>query len=317
MKKIIFIFAALIICFIALSAAKDRIIKYAVKIAATRLVGAPVAIDGFRLDMRRGALRIEGLRVYQPKGFPEGILLDIPLINAECDMGELFKGRIALPLIELDLRELVVVVDREGKMSVDALAAVETEEKPARKAEPLPMKIDQLKLSIGRVVIKQYSGSQRPSIKIYNIGIKNKVFNNIPDAREFTKIILVEAMKAAGIKGAKVYGLISLAGAGFLPAAGLMAVTGKDSASESFKVSFEKAYEAAVGVLKESGSLSGQDKGQGEIRGRFKGAAVTIRIGNKPADEVTVTISARQLLFPKPQIAGELLYELSNKLLKE
>lgn len=315
MKKTLIILAIVIICILAIGVIKDQIIKSAITVVATQVTGAPVHIDGFSLSVFSQSVRISGFKMYNPEGFSKGILADFAKINVTYDTGALFKKKIHLVNAEIDLKEMGLEKNKEGRLNVDALKVVNQEE-PKQKGKPseqMPMQIDALKLGIGKIVSKDYSLSKEPTVKVYDVNI-HKSYKNIQSAQQLAVLILAEPMRAAGIQGAKIYGVAMLAGAAVLPVAVAATFLGKDSAQQDFTADFDNAYNVSLAVLNQMGKVTKKDKINGIIGADINSVRVSLKIQKKSDSKIKVVISARKYLLPKPEIAGGVLYEIAEKL---
>ncbi len=197
--------------------AKDQGIKAAVTIGVSEAVGAPVHIDGMSVGIFRQSVRIRGFKMYNPSGFPRGLMVDIPVISVEYDLGAILKGDLHLPLLVLDLKEMTVVKNREGKLNVDALKVAQT--KGAKPSKTMALRVDTATLDLGRVMVKDYTGGGRPGVQTYNIGVHHKTYRNIKSVEQLTVLVMVEAMKPTALKSAGIYGAAGVLGVAFLPAA--------------------------------------------------------------------------------------------------
>ena len=316
MRKISVVLGIIILVFIVVVAAKDQLARSAVTVGATSVVGAPVHIDAFSFGIFTQAVNIKGFKLYNPKDFPKEVLLDIPTINVAYDLGALLRKKLHLSSVRIDLKEIGIVKNKEGKLNVDSLKVVEkaSETQGKKPAEQMPMQIDELILSIGRVVYSDYTVGAQPLVQVYDIDIKDKTYKNITSAQQLATLILSEPLKKTAIKGAKVYAAASVLGVGFLPAGIAITLLGKDSGQQSFDVNFDKAYAVSLALLKKSGSVSSENKSQGTIKGTVNKNDITVKI-QKLTDRTTqVTVSAKRLLFPKPEIAKGILYQISEDL---
>jgi hypothetical protein len=326
MKKILLILGIIIILFVVLGIAKDQLIKGAVVIGAKKVIGAPVEIDGFSLGIFKQRVRIKGFRMYNPEGFGEGTLIDIPEISVDYNLGALLKKKLHLPLVVVNLKEVGIVKNKEGALNVGSLKVTQKEEEPSKpqaadkpqetKKQPqasMPMQIDVLTLTIGKVVYKDFSAGEKPSVEVFDVGIKEKTYKDIRSAQQLVALILAESMKGAGIKGAAIYGAATLLGVGFLPAGVAGVLIGEDRAEEVFNVSYERAYKISLEVLRQMGKVTAEDSGRGVIKGVVSGSKATIRVIQEEK-AVKITVSARKMLLPKPKTSGGILYEISGKL---
>jgi len=314
MKKIKKILIVVVICVFAIGIVKDQIIKSVVTVVATQVVGAPVHINGFSLGIFKQSVKISGFRIYNPKGFSKGILVDLPKINVSYDLGSVLKQKLHLPNVEIELKEMGLEKNNKGELNVDSLKVVkEGKGKDAKPAPQMPLQLDIVKLGIGKIVLKDYSAGKAPVIKVYDINI-NKTYKNINSAQQLAALIFAEPMKAAGIQGAKIYGVAMLAGAAVLPVAVAAKFIGKDSVQQDFTEDFDSVFAESSLVLKKMGRITKENKSSGSLSAEVNGAQVYVKVTEKSDNKTAVVISARKFLLPKPEIAGGILYELSARL---
>jgi uncharacterized protein involved in outer membrane biogenesis len=318
MKKSLLWIVIIVIAIFGFAIVKDQVIKSVVTVVATEVTGAPVHMDGLSLGVFSQSVRITGFKMYNPPGFSRDILIDLPKISVACDIGALAKGKLHIPNVEIELKELGLEKNKEGKLNADSLKVVEEGKKqggkqPEKPAPQMPLQIDSLKLGIGKVVYKDYSAGTTPSVQVYDIAIQ-KNYKNITSAQQLVALILAEPMKAAGIQGAKIYGVAMLAGVAVLPVAIVANFVAKDSAAQEFTAGFDEAYETSIAVLKGMGRIEREDKAAGVITANINGANVTVKLEKSADNKTQVIASARKYLLPKPEIAGGVVFEISKKM---
>lgn len=314
MKKVFIVLAVVLVCFIVLGMLKDQIIKSVVTVTATQVTGAPVHMDGFSLGVMSQSVRITGFKMYNPAGFSRGILIDMPTIYVKLDLVALLKQNLHLINAEIELKEMGLEKNKEGKLNVDELKVAKQEpKKEAKPAKQMPMQIDMLKLGMGKIVVKDYTSGGEPTVKVFDINL-HKNYKNITSAQQLAALILAEPMKSAGIQGAKIYGVAMLAGVAVLPVAVVATFAGKDSASQEFAYSIDKVYEASLKAIKQKGSIGSENKATGVISATVDSAQITVKITKKADNKTEVVASARKYLLPKPEIAGGILYDIAEKL---
>jgi hypothetical protein len=307
---ILIIFAALVF----LGIARDQVIKSIVTVSASKILGAPVRINGLSIGILGRSIDIKGFKIYNQEGFPKGILLDLPRIRADLDLGALLGRRLHLKHIYVDLKELVLIKNAEGKLNVDSLKVAKKDEKARGKKETksIPMQIDLVTLSIGRIVNKDLSTGKKPSVEVFDAGIKEKKYRNITSAQQLAALILVQAMQATTIRGAEIYGVSTLAGIGFLPLGVATVFTGKDYSKESFNTTYDRAYKISLEVLQQMGEVLSEDKEGGIVKGKINVNDVEIKI--RKSKGIEIEVMARKYMLPEPHVAAGLLYEISEKI---
>ena len=294
---------------------RDFLIKSLIGTVATSVTGAPTCVGGLSLSVIRQSVRISNFRMYNPKGFPKDILVDIPRIGVACNLAALITGKIHLRQLDLEIKEIGMVKDKEGKLNVDSLkiAAEKSGEKEKKPAKQLAMQIDIVSLGMGRVVSRDYSVEGQPVVKVYDINLK-KTYKNITSAQQLAALIISEPLKAAGIQGLKVYGVSMLTSVAALPVMAAFTFAGKDYAQETFNVTTQRAYDAGLQAIKMAGKVKRENRDSGVINAEVNGARVTLRLKKLSEKSTQVTISARKFGLPQAEIASGVMYRLSEQL---
>jgi len=199
MKKALFIIAIVIlITILALFLTKDILIKAGIENGARIVTGLKLHIGGFKAGLLDTIINIDDLKLYNPKGFEDKVMIDMPNIYVDYNLPSIFKGTMHFYTVKLNLREFVVVKDKNGKLNLDSLKVVQAdkqEKKPQDigKDKAPQVQIDVLELRIDRVVYKDYTAGEKPSIREFNVNINEK-FTNIKDAYSLVSIIVVKAL---------------------------------------------------------------------------------------------------------------------------
>lgn len=317
MKRILIILFVIAALLLGAFIAKDQILRSAITAAAAQITGAKVSIDRFSLGILKQSARIEGFKLYNPEGFSAGVLVDLPKIAVDCDLASLSKGRLHLKLLEVNLKEIVIEKNREGRLNVDSLKIIQDDDKkPVQEKRPVKqaaIQIDLLSLRMDRLVMKDYTSGKEPSVKAYDINLKES-YKDITSPQALAALILSEPMKQAGIQGAKIYGAALLTGVGAAPLVIVSKLISKDSAEQSFDVPLGKLYNISLQVLKSSGTVSNENQAAGVISAQVNGAKVTVRLKAASGKSTQITVSARKMMLPKPEIASGIIYQISEKL---
>lgn len=316
MQKKIKIIILVVICLFAFSFMRDFFIKSLIGTVASSVTGSATSVGGLTLSVIKQTIKISDFRMYNPRGFPSDILIDIPKIGVTCDLGALIKGKIHLKELILEIKELGVAKNKEGRLNVDSLKISEVkpaEKKKQKPAKQLAMQIDTMNLAMGRVVSRDYSVAGAPVIKVYDINLQ-KTYKNIESAQQLAALIISEPLKAAGIQGLKVYAASMLTGAAALPVAAVFTFAGKDFAQASFAVTMDKAFDEGLQLLKKIGSVKRENKASGIISAESNGTDVTLKLKKLDDKTTQITVSARKLGLPQPEVASGVIYQLTDRL---
>jgi len=327
MKKLLKILVIIAVIFAGVIFLKNQIIKNVMTSVVSSVVGAPLKIKEFSLGLLSQKVSIKGLKLLNPQGFPEGTLIDIEEITVAYDLPALMKKQLHLPLIVVDLNEMVLIKNKQGQLNVDALKVstskdykekqTEVKKKKEEKSEMMPLHIELLKLNIGKVVYKDFSAGDQPVVKVYDVGFKDKEFKDIRSIEEFATTIMVTAMGSTAVQGAKIYGAMTVLGAGFLPVGAAALLISDDDAAEIFKGKYEDVYVKSLNVIKQIGKLKKEDQIEGRIKAKVDGCDLTIEIKKHKEEGIQVKVSARKFMIPKPKIAGGVLHQISENLSKK
>ena len=188
---------------VVIGVGKNIIAKAAIITGVNAITGLTLDINKIDVGVMKTLIGIEGLKLFNPSEFEDRIMVDFPEIYVDYDLKAFLNKKVHLEEVRLNLTEFVVITNKDGVKNIDALVPAKEEgkeEKPASKEEKEKEKgevpeiqIDVLQLKIGKVIIKDYSKSDKPSIKEVNVNIDER-FENITDPKELIKIIVLKAL---------------------------------------------------------------------------------------------------------------------------
>jgi hypothetical protein len=176
----------------------------------------------------------------------------------------------------------------------------------------MAIQIDEARLSLGEVIVKDYTKGEPPVILAYDIGVNDKVYKDIKSAEQLATLVMLEAMGPAGLKSAAIYGAATILGVGFLPAGIAGILIGDDSSTVEYAVGRERAYKEVAGLLKRIGEITGEDRPAYSIKAKVYGNDITVEITGKEKKKSEVKIKARQMMIPKQAVARGIMYQLSE-----
>ncbi len=192
MKKIVPIIIIIIALPIASIFAKNMIAKTVVSTGVKAVTGLKLSMSSFNIGIFRSAIDINNLRLFNPRQFEDKLMIDIPEIYVDYDLGALLKRKVHLEEVRLNLKEFTVVKNKEGKLNLDSLKAIK-KESSKKKKKSSNLQIDLLELKIGKVIYKDYHNKAAPSVKEYKVDI-NERYENIDDPKGLAKLIVLKAL---------------------------------------------------------------------------------------------------------------------------
>lgn len=322
-KKILLLFAVLVIifCIICIAAflLKDRIIISLVNERLSKVFAATVKIESLSWNAMQSSLQVKGLKIYNPVGFPQEELLDLTDIYIEYDLSALLKRELHLSWLELEANQIVVIKDSQGRLNLQELgprkeADIHAREGRGPENKGWPLRIEVLKLKLGRVVYKDFSVSGKPKVEAYDLRL-DRTYKGVTKASQVFDLMIMESLRPTALKGAAIYGMLSVAGSQLLPPVGVAVVlTGKDSAKADFPVSFDAAFQASLKGADELGDIIQSDAARGVVKASIHGTSVSVRLSRGSGNSVSIAVSARRFFLPKPHTAEGLLYQISDRL---
>lgn len=174
-------------------------------IAKAVLVNGVGALTGLKMNagqvslgILKGLVSINEMKLYNPYGFPDPVMADVPELYIDYIPASLLRGKAHFEEVRINLREFYIIRDRSGNLNLDALktfsaakaAVSEKEVKPEKKKGDF--RIDTLYLKIGTVVYKDYSKDPL-EVKKFAINL-NERYENVTDPKKLVNLIVVRAL---------------------------------------------------------------------------------------------------------------------------
>ena len=198
-RKVVIIPVIALAILIALFFGKNVIIKASVTAGVRAMTGLKLSIRSMDIGIFKTLIGINELQLYNPSGFVDELMIDLPEIYVDYDLGAFMKGRTHLEEVRLHLKEFIVVKNEAGELNLDSLKIVKAEEEvinegKKEKTKMPDLQIDLLELRIDKVVYKDYSKGTPPKAKEYNVNIDER-FENITDPKTFGRLVILKALK--------------------------------------------------------------------------------------------------------------------------
>jgi uncharacterized protein involved in outer membrane biogenesis len=208
MKKLGIVVVIIIAVVALLLIFKNVLIKTAVEQGTKRTTGLELVIGDMNVGLLASKVDITDMQLLNPAGFPDKVMIDIPKFLVDVELASFFKKRAHVQTLALDLKELMVVRNKDRKLNLSALKSVSEKQKKVKKPvdqkerkkkkEAPQVTIDTLVLKIGKVVYKDYSWGAKPLTKTFTIGI-DEVYHDITDPKKLVNLIIVRALQKTNI----------------------------------------------------------------------------------------------------------------------
>lgn len=199
-RKIIIIPAIVFAVLIALFIGKNMIIKTSVTTGVRAVTGLKLSIKSMNVGVFKSLIGINGLQLHNPEGFEDKIMVDLPEIYVDYNLGAILGGKVHLEEVRLHLKEFIVVKNEAGELNLDSLRVVKEAEELKKgdtgkeKTEMPDIQIDLLELRIDKVIYKDYSKGTPPKERVFNVNIDER-YEDITDPKSFVRLIIVKALK--------------------------------------------------------------------------------------------------------------------------
>lgn len=201
MKRSWYILLAIIAILLALSMAKNTIIKFGIEKSVTGITGMKLSVLELKVGLIRHRVDIKDLYLYNPTGFRDKVMLDMPEIYFDYDLPAFFGGKLHFEEMTIDMKEFVVVKNSKGEVNVNAFmskASDDSSKPESQKKRGMQLQIDVLNLKAGKVTYKDYSQGGKPKVQVFDVGIDQQ-YKNITDLKSLVSLIMVKTLAKTSI----------------------------------------------------------------------------------------------------------------------
>jgi hypothetical protein len=277
MRKAFIIISIIFALLVAIYFGKNLIVKTSVSAGVKAITGLKLSIKSMNIGILNTLIGINGLQLFNPPGFVDKLMVDLPEVSIDYDLGAFIKRKVHLEEVRLDLKEFLVIKNEKGELNLDSLRVVEEkkeerveaeEEEEKEKTKMPEIQIDLLELKIGKVVYKDYSKGTPPKSKEFNVNIDER-YENITNPRTLIKLIIVKALKNTTIARLTNFNLGAL----------------QDDVAEKLKETTKKVVETADKAIETGKDLEKKVKDTSE-----KAAEASKDVGKKAKETAKETI---------------------------
>ena len=117
-RKIIMIPAIVFAVLIALFIAKNMIIKTSVTTGVRAMTGLKLKIRSMDVGVFKSLIGINELQLHNPRGFEDKLMVDLPEIYVDYNLGAIMGGKAHLEEVRLHLKEFIVVKNEAGELNL-------------------------------------------------------------------------------------------------------------------------------------------------------------------------------------------------------
>lgn len=240
-----------VIVLLALVLAKDAVLMYVIEREVKDITGIRLDIRSLRVALASTTVEIKGFKAYNPEGFEEELMADIPEIYADFLIRDLLRNKVHLKKLNIFATEFNVVRNSKGELNLDALKVLEKPkegEEPQKKKGP-KFEIDVFRLKLGKVVFMDYSKGPVPAVKNFDIKIDQE-FYDITEPDTLVKIVVLKAMRDTRLANVLGFDLSPLQGgiSGILAGANNVVNDAASGAAKTFAGAADELHKTTSGL---------------------------------------------------------------------
>ncbi|MBA3849115.1 MAG: hypothetical protein C0502_03865 [Opitutus sp.] len=170
-------------CCLGLAAVWILVLPSVVVSAIHAKTGFAVKLDSLAVNPFAAKVRLRGLVLQNPAGWPEGAFVDLREFRADADLFPLLGGKLMADEVVVDIAQVTLVRNKQGELNAvvfkDALAGGKKPEtapaaKPGAPAGQDGFLIRRLNLRFDRLVHADHSG-RSPSVKVYDLHLEREL----------------------------------------------------------------------------------------------------------------------------------------------
>src|SRR5437667_7929153 len=186
MKKLLLWGAVVVLgLVVVLVLGRNVIARKSVEIGAERITGFPLQIGAVNVGLLNGQLDVDNLKLMNPPEFEDKLFVDLPKLHIDYRLGSMLAGAPHINDMLVDINQLVVVKNGKGESNAQKLKGVTSSDKPSS----AKYRVDQLRIHVGTVTIKDYSRG-KPSERTIPLNV-NASYKDITDSTDISRLVLL------------------------------------------------------------------------------------------------------------------------------
>jgi hypothetical protein len=196
-KCALYLFMVAVVLLVAAVLLLNTIVKEFVQSRLRSETGMDVRIGAMDIGLSTPTIAVENLKLYNTPEFGGSPFLDIPEIFVEYDRDAIRAGKLHFKLVRLNLAEIDIVQDKQGRLNIQGIkekgdAAKSALDRQASKFEFTG--IDTLNLTLQKLRVSKLDAPDQA--QEVNFGLANQVFPNIKTEADLTAIALVLQLRS-------------------------------------------------------------------------------------------------------------------------
>lgn len=191
-RVLLVLFTLALVALIAFVLSFDWLVKRTMTYTLSRTTGGAVELKSVEVGFRKGTFHVEQLRLLNPPGFGGGPMLDLPELYLAYDEAAAVTNALHFREVRLNLAEIGIVIDAQGRTNLLSLGGGLDLEKIAKSQSNKVSRvnftgIDQLTVSLGQVTTIDLRPPARTNI--IRLGLRNEVLRNVRSEADLMPLV--------------------------------------------------------------------------------------------------------------------------------
>lgn len=164
-------------------------------------IGMDVHVGKLDFNMREQTVHVENFKLVNPPEFGGSTFVDMPELHLKMDMDKLQANQMHLPFVRLNIAEVHVVQNKDGKRNTDLFTKQNQASPPSGPGSSTNQSqqiqfagIDTLQLTLGHA---KFTNEQKPGQNFdRDLGIRDKVYHDIKNEKDLQNVGALIAAQA-------------------------------------------------------------------------------------------------------------------------
>ncbi|MDD5634130.1 MAG: AsmA family protein [Candidatus Omnitrophica bacterium] len=204
-KKLVYVVITILMVFLVLYVFKETIIKTIVGKEAEQITGLKLHMSEIEAEITKPVIEMKKLKLYNPKGFKDRVMIDIPEVYIDYDLKALLKKKVYLNELVVTIKEFTVIKNADGEMNLGFLKITREDASEEASVKPVIFNVNKLRLKVEKVVYKDYS-SEEAKITEFNVGV-DEVYRDIANGTVLARIIVEKSLEKTSVPWPETFGL--------------------------------------------------------------------------------------------------------------
>jgi hypothetical protein len=190
-RKRLFLFAAAcLLLFAIVLFGRHVIARKAIESGFAEVTGFPLQIHSVHISPFLSRFEANGVRLFNPPGYPPTVFAEIPRVYVDYEFGSLFRRKRHITWMNLHIEQLVIIKNPDGRYNYEQLRGISSTNDPAASGG---FHIDALHVQLDSITIRDCSGP-KPRERTRKLRVNETLFDVDQDT-EVNRLILLAVLR--------------------------------------------------------------------------------------------------------------------------